>query len=110
MPGSANKPIRCETVQQRHGDEWCAGCAQRGTITSPIQLGYPRILFSGRNGANVQADAGSPSAATQPWGEPVPLPANEQPEFPTHLLPTPTQAVGGGLEAVLLRRRRRFRA
>jgi hypothetical protein len=61
----ANKPVRCETVQQRYGGEWCATCAQRGRITSPIQLGYPRVYSSGRNDASAQAndDASSRGAA-----------------------------------------------
>jgi hypothetical protein len=56
---AADKPIRCATVEHRHGDEWCAGCAHRGKITSPIELGYARIHRPGRNGSSAHADSGS---------------------------------------------------
>ena len=60
----AEKPIRCETVQQRHGNDWCGRCAQRGTVTSPIQLGYPRNHALGRNGTTGRAGDTSSGACT----------------------------------------------
>jgi hypothetical protein len=54
---AADKPIGCKTIESRHGDDRCAYCQHRGTITNPIQLGYPPIIQPGRNGADPQADA-----------------------------------------------------
>jgi hypothetical protein len=54
---AADKPIRCRTIESRHGESWCDGCIHRSTITSPIQLGSPPIIRPGLNGANPHADA-----------------------------------------------------
>ena len=89
---AANMPVRCKTVESRHGGEWCARCAHHGQITSPIQLGRTRVHRTGRNGATAQADADRGQAGAGVVVPPFPL--DVLPETVRRFVVSATTAIG----------------